>query len=68
MQTATYHQSSNGQAEGYIKTVIKHSLESNSNKIKALQEKLLDSLDSYRSKPHTAATRTPSEKCLLVEI
>ena len=54
IRTASYHQSSNGQAEIY-------GLESNYCNNKNLKEKLIEFLTSYRSTLHTVTNGTPAE-------
>ena len=58
--TAAFHQSSNWLVEKYVQT-LKYGLESDYNKNKFSQERLLDFVTIYRSTPHTITTQRPSE-------
>ena len=60
IRTASYHRSSNGQAERYVQ-IVKNGLESNYCNNKTLKERLFDFLTSYRSTPHTVTNGTPAE-------
>ena len=60
IRTASYHQSSNGQAERYVQTVTYGSESSYCNN-KNLKEKLIEFLTSYRSILHTVTNGTLAE-------